>query len=472
MVRKVDVAIIGAGSAGLSALSEVQKKTDAYIIINAGHYGTSCARVACMPTKALIEAANCCHGREMFADLGVEGVDRLRINRKKILARVKAMRDGFVKGTKQATDELGDRNIAGRARFRDPRTIEVNGEVITARRVIIATGSSPVYPQPWRAFGDRILTTEDLFYQDDLPDSMGVIGLGPAGLELAQALSRIGIRVTAFDQIKFIGGLSDPQVNDSAVQAISGELTLHLGTRAELSDVGGKVKITHGSGETVVDKVLLAMGRRPNVTDLGLENLGVELDEHGMPPFNPDSLQIADLPVFITGDANNYRPLLHEAIDEGHIAGYNAFRDDVSCFRRRVPLAITFCQPNVVLVGKRYAELDRKTTVTGSFDFGRQSRARMSNTNQGRLSLYADKGSGTLLGAEMAAPGGEHLGHLISLALQQQVSVFEMLTLPYYHPVIEEGFRTAVRTAAKQVDKKLNESELLLCESFPPECIS
>ncbi|MDW7774048.1 MAG: dihydrolipoyl dehydrogenase [Desulfobulbaceae bacterium] len=472
MARKVDVAIIGAGSSGLSALSEVQKKTDDYVIINAGHYGTSCARVACMPSKVLIEAANCCHSRKLLVELGVEGVDKLRINRKKILARVMTMRDGFVKGTKQATDKLGERNIAGRARFRDPQTLEVNGEVITARRIIIATGSSPVYPQSWKAFADRILTTEDLFYQDDLPDSMGVIGLGAAGLELAQALNRIGIQVTGYDEMERIGGLSDPEVNESAVKVISGEMTLRLGARAELSAAGDKVKIIHGSGETNVDKVLLAMGRRPNITDLGLENLGVELDEHGLPPFNPESLQIAGLPVFITGDANNFRPLLHEAIDEGHIAGYNAVCDDVACFRRRVPLAITFCEPNIVLVGKRYAELDQKTTVIGSYDFNKQSRARMSNSNHGLLRLYADKSKGTLLGAEMAAPAGEHLGHLLALALHRQISVFELLTLPYYHPVIEEGFRTAVRAAAQQVEKKLRESELLLCESVPPDCLS
>lgn len=472
MTRNVDVAIIGAGSAGLSALSQVRKVTGNFILVNAGPYGTSCARVACMPTKVLIEAANACHGRRLLDDLGVEGVERLRVKREKIFERVMGMRDGFVNGTKRTTDQLGDRKISGRARFRDPGTIEVGGETITAGRTIIATGSSPIFPGAWKMFGDRILTTDDLFYQADLPDAMAVIGLGPAGLELAQALSRIGIRVTAIDEKRFIGGLTDPDVNDSAVEAAAREMEMHLGSRAELSGAGSKLKISAAGSEAVVDKVLLAMGRRPNIADLGLENLGVELDEHGMPPFNPESLQIADLPVFIAGDANNHLPLLHEAIDEGHIAGYNAVHDAVHCFKRRIPLAVAFSDPNIVRVGKGYAELDRKTTVTGSFDFGRQSRARMSNSNHGLLHVYADRESGVMLGAEMAAPAGEHLGHLIALALQQRMSVFSMLTLPYYHPVIEEGLRTAVRAAAKQVDTGLREIDLLLCDSVPPECLS
>jgi dihydrolipoamide dehydrogenase len=472
MIRNVDVAIIGAGSAGLSALSQVRKETSSFVLINAGHYGTSCARVACMPTKVLIEAANACHGRELLAALGVEGVERLRVDRRKILKRVMEMRDGFVKGTKRTTDRLGDKNISGRARFRDPQSIEVEREIITARRTIIATGSSPIFPGAWKMFGDRILTTEDLFYQADLPDAMAVIGLGPAGLELAQALSRIGIRVTAIDEKRFIGGLTDPDVNDSAVEAASREMEMHLGTRAELSGAGSRLKVSAAGSEAVVDKVLLAMGRRPNIDDLGLENLGVELNEHGMPPFNPESLQIADLPVFITGDANNRLPLLHEAIDEGHIAGYNAVHDPVHCFRRRVPLAVAFSDPNIVRVGKGYDELDRESTVTGSFDFGAQSRARMSNSNRGLLHVYADRGSGVMLGAEMAAPAGEHLGHLIALALEQRMTVFSLLKLPYYHPVIEEGMQTAVRAAAKQVDAGMREIDLLLCDSAPPECLS
>lgn len=472
MARNVDVAIIGAGSAGLSALSQVRKATASFILINAGPYGTSCARVACMPTKVLIEAANGCYSRGLMADLGMEGVEGLRVNRWAVLERVMRMRDGFVKGMERATDRLGDKSISGRARFRDRNTIEVGGETITAGRVIIATGSSPIVPGAWKAFGDRILTTEDLFYQTDLPDAMAVIGLGPSGLELAQALSRIDIRVSGVDEKQFIGGLTDPEVNEAAVAAVSREIDLHLGTRAELGEAGAQLKIVVAGTESLVDKVLLTMGRRPNIADLGLENLGIELDEHGLPPFNPESMQIADLPVFIAGDANNHLPLLHEAIDEGHIAGYNATHDAVHCFRRRVPLAVAFSDPNIVRVGKGFAELDREKTVTGAFDFGAQSRARMSNSNHGLLHLYADRESGAVLGAEMAAPAGEHLGHLLAMAIQQNMTVFSLLTLPYYHPVIEEGLRTAVRAAAKQVDKKVSEIDLLLCDSMPPDCLS
>lgn len=470
MTRHVDVAIIGAGSAGLSALGEVRKKTDNFIIINSGPYGTSCARVACMPTKALIEAARACHTRHLLNHLGVGGVANLTIDKAKILEHVKTMRDGFTSGTKKTTEKLGDKSIAGHARFRDPHTLEVEGELIKADKTIIASGSRPVFPDKWRQFGDRVITTEDLFYMDDLPQSMAVFGMGPAGLELAQALARLGIAITAVGRNKFIGGLTDPEVNSRAVEAIGQEMALHLGNSADIAEgPNKKLKVTFGDNEVLVDMVLDAAGRIPNIDQLGVENFGVTLNDKGMPPYDPKTMQVADLPIFIAGDVNNDRPLLHEAIDEGHIAGYNAVRDEAACFARRVPLAITFSEPEIVRVGKGYAELDGKADfVAGEYDFSQQSRARMSNTNKGYVRVYAERESGLLLGAEMAAPGAEHLGHFLALALQNAMSVHDLLITPVYHPVFEEGFRTALRDLGKKISQEFTERDLLLCNDAPP----
>ena len=471
MTRQVEVAIIGAGSAGLSAMSEVRKKTDNFIVINSGPYGTSCARVACMPTKALIEAARVYHSRQMMRTLGVGGVDALAINKAKILEHVKTMRDGFVSGTTKTTEKLGDKSIPGHARFRDLHTLEVDGELIKTNTTIIASGSRPVYPDKWKQFGDRVITTEDLFYLDDLPQSMAVFGMGPAGLELAQALARLGITVTAVGRNKFIGGLTDPEVNKKAIEAISQEMTLSLGAAADIAEAqNNKLKVAFGGHEVLVDKVLDAAGRIPNIDQLGLENIGVELDQRGLPPYDPQTMQVADLPVFIAGDVNNDRPLLHEAIDEGRIAGYNAVRDEAVCFTRRVPLAITFSEPEIMRVGRRYAELEGSADfVAGDYDFSRQSRARMSGSNKGYVRVYAHKKSGQLLGAEMAAPGAEHLGHLLALAIQKTMTVHDLQILPFYHPVIEEGFQNALRDLSKKIERQFSKRELLLCENGPPK---
>jgi dihydrolipoamide dehydrogenase len=197
--------------------------------------------------------------------------------------------------------------------------------------------------------------------------------------------------------------------------------------------------------------MIVALGRRPNVDKLGLENLGIELDEHGMPPFNTRTMQISDLPVYIAGDASRHLPFLHEAIDEGYIAAYNALRNEPACFERRVPLEIVFTEPNIAIVGQSPVELDVNETVIGEVDFSRQARARMGEVNQGLLRVYVERSSGLLLGAEMCAPQGEHLVHLLALAIQRKLTVRELLCMPFYHPVLEEGLRNALRDAANKL---------------------
>ena len=451
MPEQYDVAIIGAGTAGLSALAEVRKRTDNFVLINDGPYGTTCARVGCMPSKALIEAARSYHRRMVFEEFGIRGGELLTADIPAVLARVRRLRDEFVRGTLKVTDELGDRNIAGRARFVAPDTLSVAGRIVRADKIIVATGSRPVVPEAWHALGDRILTSDDIFEQADLPARMAVIGLGAVGAEMAQALARLGVAVTAFDLDTRVAGLSDPAVNECAVACLRMECAIHLGAPAELKAEADHIRVKAGDSAVVVDKVFAALGRRPNVDDLGLELLGVELDERGLPPFNPLTMQIADLPVFIVGDANNYAPVLHEAADEGHIAGRNSVASLPECYARRTRLAIVFSDPDIAMVGRRFSDLGEGEAIIGEAHFARQGRALAAAANHGILRVYADKVAGLLLGAEICAPDGEHMAHLLALAIQQGLSVYDLLRLPFYHPVLEEGLRAALRELARQL---------------------
>jgi len=448
MTRSYDVAIIGAGSAGLSALRVVRKQTDNFVLINHGSYGTTCAHVGCMPSKALIEAANAFHQRKTLDAFGVSGAEYLTVDIPAVLGRVRRLRDGFVAGMLNLTDEVKDHNIAGRARFLEPQVLQVGDRRVHAKKIIIATGSRPVVPGDWAAFGPWMLTSDDLFEQETLPPRMAVIGMGGLGSEIAQALARLGIEITGFDTADHIAGLSDGRVNSHAVALLRAEFAMHLGQAAEPVIEGEHIRVRAGNESVVVDKVLVALGRRPNIDQMGLENLGVALDVRGVPPFDPRTMQIADLPVYIAGDANSHLPLLHEALDEGYIAGYNALRSEPACFERRVPLAIVFTDPGIAVVGHRYADLKKDEIVIGEVDFSSQGRARMAEANHGLLRVYADKSSGRLLGAEMCAPQGEHLAHLLALAVQRKLTVRELLGMPFYHPVLEEGLRTALRDAA------------------------
>ena len=475
-----DAIIVGAGSAGLAALREVRKHTDNYLIVNAGPYGTTCARVGCMPSKLLIEAANAYHRRHTFEAFGITGSETLAVDLPAVLRRLRRLRDEFVAGTVQVTDELGGKSMAGKAQLLGPGLVQVNDQVYATRRVILAPGSHPVLPKPWQELreqlgNDRILTTDTLFEQTTLGPRMAVIGMGPIGIEMAQALARLGVAVHGYASKELLGGLSDPSVNAELRDALQDELTLHTGDKATLHAAkgsGGGIEVRSGAHRVVVDQVLVAIGRRPNLDGLGLDTLGVVLDEHGMAEVNPSSMQVGDLPVYLAGDANNLHPILHEAVDEGHMAGINAMADAPQCFARRTPLAIVFSDPDIAVVGQGFAALQKKAVgkdgqpfVTGAVDFARQGRARAGQRNDGRLCVYADKATGRLLGAELCAPAGEHMAHLLALAIGQEMTVAGLLGMPFYHPVLEEGLRTALRDAARQLNLETG-SDLASCEAI------
>ncbi|RRQ22160.1 dihydrolipoyl dehydrogenase [Thiohalobacter thiocyanaticus] len=447
MTRQVDVAILGAGSAGLYALGQVRKATDSWVLIDGGELGTTCARVGCMPSKVAIQVGEDMHRRNIFDREGIEGGEQLILNQEDAMEHVQDLRDVFVdKVLSTSTDEMSEEEfIEGNARFVEPGVLEVNGERIEAKKVVIATGSTPLVPSAWESFRDRILTTDEFFEQEALPESVAVIGLGVIGLELGQALHRFGVDVTGIDMAGTIGGLEDPVARDVAIEIIGREFPLWLGEKAEVSEAGeGKLKVTAGDNEVEVDRLLVSMGRVPNVRELGLDALGVELNDNGVPVFDPHTMQVGDLPVFIAGDVTGDRPILHEAGDEGRIAGFNAVQETPVAFARKTPLSITFCDPNIVTVGQGWSELDEAAIAVGEVKMGLLGRAIIMGRNRGVLRVYADKRDGRILGATFVAALAEHLGHLLSWAIAQELTVFDLLKLPFYHPTMEEGLQAAL----------------------------
>ncbi|PVA10727.1 dihydrolipoyl dehydrogenase [Pelagivirga sediminicola] len=470
MMDKVDVAIIGAGTAGLAALRDVRRKTDDFVLINKRPYGTTCARVGCMPSKTLIAAANAYHERTLLDTFGIRGAENLKADIPAVMARVRELRDHFVEGVLKSTEDLGERNIAGQARLDGPNRVVVDGRTIEARQIILAPGSSPVVPKPWQNFSDRILTTDTLFEERDLPARIGVIGLGAIGAEMAQALARLGIEVHGFDGADQMAGITDEKVARTLQDALSKEFAIRLGVEVNLAEADDGVKIEWGDDSVVVDKVLVAVGRRPNVQDLGLDSLGVPLDDKGMPEVDPNTMRIGDTPVLFAGDANGIRPILHEGSDEGHIAGLNATSDAPVRLDRRTPMTVTFCAPQVASVGKSASELDLEDVLTGEVDFSTQGRARTMQQNCGLLRIYASKNDGRLLGAEMAAPAAEHMAHLLALGIKQSLTVHDLLGMPFYHPTLEEGVRSALRQIARELPP-CSISDLAGCGSLDVEAL-
>lgn len=450
----VEVAIIGADTAGMGAYRAARAHADAVLLIEGGAYGTTCARVGCMPSKLLIAAGDAAHQARHAPAFGVQ-VPAVTVDGAAVMARVQRERDRFVGFVLETIEAIapGDR-LAARVTFQDANTLVTeDGQLIHAKRIVIATGSTPVLPPVLKGLGAHLLTNENVFDLPTLPTSLAVFG--PGGLELAQAMSRLGVQVRVFGVGGGIAGIQDPEIRNYADQTFNKEFYLDASAEvasAKETATGVDVNYLHRDGvwrTESFDYALAATGRVPAVAGLGLENTGLPLNERGMPEFDRFTLQCGDSTIFMAGDVSNDNPLLHEAADQGRIAGANAGRfPDIQPGLRRTPLAVVFTDPQVASVGLNLKQLEQHHKgrfAVGMVSFEDQGRSRVMLRNLGLLKVYAEQHSGLFLGAEMFGPAAEHIGHLLAWAAQQRMTVSSMLDMPFYHPVIEEGLRTALR---------------------------
>lgn len=457
-----DVAIIGAGSAGMSAYRAVKAHGKTAVLIEGGPYGTTCARVGCMPSKLLIAAAEAAHAAEEAPGFGVHP-GPVRIDGKQVMQRVRSERDRFVGFVVESVESIDPaERLHGYARFVSPGCLQVGDDIqVMAERVVIATGSTPQIPPELRALGSRVITSDDIFERDDLPESVAVVGAGVIGLELGQALQRLGVRVALFGRSGRVAQLDDAAINQSAIDGIGADLDLRLNTSVVSARlVGEQVEFVSrdkdGHERTEhFQYVLAAAGRTPNVQNLGLENTGLQLNPQGIPLFDSLTMQCGNSAIFIAGDADNDRPLLHEAADEGRIAGDNAVRfPEVVAGLRRTRLIIAFTDPQIAVIGQTKSDLRPRQFEVGQVSFANQGRSRVMRQNRGLLKVYGERGTHRFLGAEMVGPRAEHIGHLLAWACQSGMTVGQMLDMPFYHPVVEEGLRTALRELKENLLKE------------------
>ena len=455
--------ILGAGTAGLSAWKQARDLTDDILMIDPGPLGTTCARVGCMPSKALLQVAQDHQAAHGLCRAGLASGPAAELDGAAVMRHVRELRDRFSAGPVGAVEKMGDGFVRGAARFVAPDCVEVDGTRYQADAIVVAVGTQPFVPEPWREIGDRLLTSDDLFEMPDIPGRVGVIGAGAIGCEIGQGLAMLGAEVHLFGRDRTLAGIADTDVNDVMHAALDERLRLHLGDDARPERTADGVAIRFGEKTVEVDVLVAAIGRRPPIEALGFESLGVATDDNGLPTIDPVSLRAGDAPVWFAGDVNGIRPIMHEAADEGRLAAWHALHPAAECMARRTPMGIVFTQPQVAWAGLRHGELP-DGTLTGECDFSRQGRSIIKGYARGLMKVHADA-SGRLIGAEMACAGAEHMAHELAWLIQQRTDVVDALKLPFYHPVLEEGLRTALHAVRRQLPQRDRRPDLPLCEA-------
>jgi len=443
-----DVIVIGGGTAGLGAYRKAKSKGRRALIIEANDFVTTCANVGCMPSKLLIAAAENREAINKSAQFGIN-VNEVTINNEVLWNRVRSERDRFVGFVKKGAYSIVEEDrMIGFAKFISPNTIEVNGNKITSEVFVIATGSRPIYLDIFNHIKDEVLTNENVFELNEVPKSIAVFGAGVIGLELGFAFKNLGSKVQMFSRGNQLLRLNK-DINDYLVKHIEEEMSFEYEHSVEkIEKEGNKYRLYWNNKSEIFDKVLVAIGRKANIDNLNINSWVKE--DNVLSLFNRKTMQIGHYPIFLAGDVNNDVTLLHEASKEGVIAGENASSyPEIKEYKRNVLLSVVFSSPQIMQVGQTMH--NDEDVVKGTVSFEDQGRSRVMLKNKGMMNVYFDKKSHLLLGAEMIGPDAEHIGHTLAWIIEKGITLEEILEFPFYHPVVEEGVRTAMRDAFSKI---------------------
>jgi dihydrolipoamide dehydrogenase len=480
-----DVVVIGAGTAGLAAAKAAHAEGARVAIVDPGPLGTFCARLGCMPSKALLQSTLALVRTRRSGALGVvlDGPPDLsgsspasacdlsssRLDWPTVRARKRALVDDFVAQVVRATTTSKSFTLLrGTAEFLDGRTLRVDGQRVdgprmdgqrvVARRWILATGSSPVRP-PIPGLDDiaaLTLTSDDVFELESIPASVAVVGAGAVGTELGQFLARAGADVHLISRDDRIAGLRPGALQNALLASLERELTVHRAARIErVRREGDGVTIAlENASEVHVDRLLLAAGRRPNLDALALARIDVRIVE-GV-PVHDEYLRTTNHAVFVAGDAAGAPALLHAATIQGRTAGWNAMHDTKLERPKLEPaLRVVFCSPIVAAVGldPEAAKGDGSARIcVVTRPWAQQGKARIMDETEGLAQLVVDRTTRKLLGCQLVGPDADVLIHLASYAMHFGATVDDLVTLHHYHPTLAEMIPSLAQSAIAALD--------------------
>jgi len=450
MARRHDLIIIGGGVGGLVVASVAgQLGLDVVMVERAPRLGGDCLHYGCVPSKTLIRSAGVAQlarrGREFGLDVTLGEVDLGRITDRvaEVVARIQEHDDP------QRFRDHGVDVRFGEARFVDPHTVDVGGESLRARRFVLATGSGPALPDVEGLATVGYLTNESLFSERALPRRLLVLGAGPVGVELSQALQRLGSEVTLLDMGDQILPRDDAELTGELTGLLEREgVDVHLGTcavRASRARDGAKTVEARRGDRTLsfeADEILIATGRRANVEGLNLEAAGVELTDDAT--IRVDSrLRTSARHIFACGDCAGPFPFTHVAeYQAGVIIANVAFRLPRRVDYRAVPW-VTYTDPELAHVGLTAMEaLQRNIPAeVARFRFRDIDRALAEGSEDGLVKLVVHRGR--IIGGSILGPHAGELIHEVGLAIDNRIPLRRLATAVHAYPTLAQIIKRA-----------------------------
>lgn len=455
-VSDYDVIVIGAGMAGINAVATAIGAGSKVALVERDRIGGTCPIRGCIPSKTLIQSAEVAHMARRARDFGIE-VGDVHVDYPKVIERVQSIVDRGSNGARGYLESLEALDIVyGEARMAGPNEVAVNGDALRAPRVVLATGSEPASVPIDGLAEVGYWTSDDLLKRPELPDRLVVIGAGPIGLELGQALGRLGSTVTIVEVLPALLPMADPEVGEVLLESLLEEgIEMLLGAnvqRAEHGPDGGKRLLVDHGGETRTldaDVILLGAGRVPAIGALDLDAAGVEATPKGI---EVDSrLATSGNGVYAAGDVLGapYGPFTHVARRLGREVVENALdldSHDVSI--EWGPHAI-FTDPNVVMVGVSEADAraagHEVNVGTSNFSGGR---ARAMGEERGFAKVVSEAGSGRILGAQIIGHFAADLIHPVAVAMNAGDGTIDPICRTMHvHPTLGEVVKSAADAA-------------------------
>lgn len=459
MSESFDVVVIGAGPAGYVAAiraAQLGKKT---AIVDKQWLGGVCLNVGCIPSKALLKNAEIAHTlRERGKEFGFS-FENLRLDYSVAVKRSRQVSERLTRGVGFLMRKNNIAVFMGTARLSGPKTVQVSdaeGKVteLQAEAIILATGASPIVPNGWQVDGEKVLTYKEAILQERLPRSVIIIGSGAIGVEFATIWNAYGSEVTIVEMLPRLVPLEDEEVSLELKKAFEKRgircLVGHKVESVEVTEQGARVRLSSEDGEKTLEaeQALVAIGFRPNSRDLGLEEVGVKVNERGFVEIN-EKMQTSLPHIYAIGDLTGKLMLAHVGSAMGIVAAENiAGVETITLDYEMMPRA-TYCQPQIASFGLTEAQARARgyAVKIGRFPFQANGKALGLGDYGGWVKLVVDEKYGEILGAHLIGPEVTELLPELTLARMMELTPAEIARNVHAHPTLSEVLMEAAHAA-------------------------